>query len=326
MATAPDVSVVCSTFERAHKLPALFAALEAQTLDPERFEVIIVNDGSRDDTATTLEQLARGSKLHIRVVTLETNHGRAEGRNVGWRAARAPVVAFTDDDCAPTSVWLEEGLRALTAAGASVVVGRTDPNPEQLHNMGAFSRTQRVTEASGTRYFHTCNIFYQRDVLERLGGFDRAFRHKGGEDTDLGWRALDAGGAVAFASDAVVLHDVSAGTFRAALKEASMWLDIPRVVHLHPARARKLLVHGLFWKKTHELLILALGGIVLSVVVRNPIPLVGALPWASHRARKWPIVADSPGRFLYLPHAFVLDVVELTAMVRGSLLNRTLVL
>ena len=321
----PAVSVVCSTFQRAQKLAPFFAALEAQTLDPDTFEVVIVDDGSKDDTGAVLEQLAANSKLRTRIVSFDENQGRARGRNAGWRAATAPVVAFTDDDCAPEPQWLEAGLKAVAQTNATVVVGRTDPNPAQLHNTGAFSRTQRVNESSGTRYFHTCNIFYRRDALEELGGFDIGFRFKGGEDTDLGWRLLERGGTVAFADDAVVLHDVSKSSYRAALREAATWLDIPRVTRLHPVKARPMLVHRLFWKKTHELVIVAAGGIVFAALVRNPIPLLAVIPWVNFRLRKWPIVKDAR-RVLFLPHAFLIDVVEVTAMVRGSIINRVLVL
>lgn len=322
--SAPDVSVVCSSYQRAHKLRSLFAGLETQTLPRDRFEVIVVNNGSTDDTAEVLESIVATSPLSVRVVTLDRNAGAGGGRNAGWRAANAPVVAFTDDDCVPEPTWLEAGLEAMAGPDASIVVGRTEPNPEQLHNTGAFSRTQRVTEASGTRYFNTCNIFYRRADLEACGGFDPRFRHKGGEDTDLGWRVLDSGAAAVFAPDAVVLHDVSVGSFRAALREAGTWLDIPLVTRRHPVRARPLLIHRLFWKKTHELVIIAVGGVALAAVLRNPLPLVAAIPWVRFRLRSWPIDKDRP--VAYLPHAFLIDVVEVSAMVRGSIRNRALVL
>ncbi len=325
-AASPAISVVCSTFQRSSKLPALFASLEAQTFDCDRFEFVIVNDGSGDDTAAVLERLLAGSPLRARVVSLEANRGRSGGRNAGWRASAAPIIAFTDDDCVPTPDWLEKGYAAMKEADALIVVGRTEPNPAQAHNDGAFSRTQRVTEASGKRLLHTCNIFYRREDLEAVGGFDEKFNSKGGEDTDLGWRVLDRGVPVTFAADALVWHDVSAGSFRAAMREAATWLDIPRVVAVHPGRARPLLVHRLFWKKTHELVLLVVASVALAVMVRSPLPLVGVVPWVNFRIRKWPIVPDKRGRVAYLPHALLLDLLEVSAMVRGSIRNRTFVL
>jgi GT2 family glycosyltransferase len=325
--SAPEISVVCSTYQRAHRLPGFFAALEAQTFDRDRFEVVVVDNGSTDDTREVLEKVAANSPLNLRVVSLHANRGAGGGRNAGWQAARAPIVAFTDDDCAPAPGWLATGYAVLTQSDAAVVVGRTEPNPAQLHNKGAFSRTQRVTEVSGKRYFQTCNIFYRRDDLVAVGGFDERFATKGGEDTDLGWRVLDHGGRdVAFASDALVLHDVTVGSFRAALREAATWRDIPLVTARHPRRARKLLHHRLFWKPTHQYMIPALGCVALAVLLRRPWPLVGVIPWINFRYRKWPIVPTGAGRIGYLPHAFLIDAVEVATMVRGSIRNRVLVL
>jgi glycosyltransferase involved in cell wall biosynthesis len=324
---APEVSVVCSTYNRGKRLAAMLTALEQQTLGCDRFEVVVVNDGSTDDTQDVLEKWAANSPLSLHIVRNEKNLGRSPGRNIGWRASVAPIVAFTDDDCAPDPDWLRAGLDALASTGAAVIVGRTEPNPQQTDNMGAFSRTQRVGEASGKRYFQTCNIFYRRDDLVALDGFDERYSTKGGEDTDLGWRVLDRGGQVDFAADALVLHDITVGSFGAALKEASMWLDIPRVTKLHKVRAKPLLVHRFFWKKTHELVILAVGGITLAVVVRNPIPLLAVIPWARFRLRKWPIVPGTVWkRASYLPHAFLIDAVEVSSMVRGSIRDRVIVL
>jgi glycosyltransferase involved in cell wall biosynthesis len=324
---APEVSVVCSTYNRGSRLNAMLAALEAQSLGTDAFEVVVVNDGSTDDTQAVLEKWAADSTLDLHVIQNPRNLGRSPGRNIGWRAARAPVIAFTDDDCAPDPDWLRAGLDALAGTGASVIVGRTEPNPAQTANQGPFSRTQRVGEMSGKRYFQTCNIFYRRADLEALDGFDERYSTKGGEDTDLGWRVLDRGGNVEFAENALVLHDITAGSFRAALREASMWLDIPRVTKLHRKRANPLLVHRLFWKKTHELLLVGFGGVALAVIVRNPLPAFALVPWIRFRMRKWPIVPGSAWkRASYLPHAFLIDTVEISSMVRGSIRNRVIVL
>jgi glycosyltransferase involved in cell wall biosynthesis len=325
--TAPEVSVVCSTYNRATRVPALVAALEAQTLAPSRFEVVIVDNGSADDTSEVLAKLASNSPLDIRVERLPVNRGAGGGRNAGWRAAQGRVVAFTDDDCAPQPRWLEEGLARIAATGAGIVVGRTQPNPAQKQNDGPFSRTARVSEESGTRYMPTCNVFYLRADLATVDGFDENFATKGGEDTDLGWRVLDLGRDVAWAEDALVLHDIGVGGFRSAVREAAYWYDIPRVTAKHPVRARPILWHRLFCKQTHELVLLGVAGGVAAVALRNPIPLLASIPWLRYRYRNHPIVKGGrKTRISYLPHAFVIDAVEVAAMIRGSVRNRTFVL
>lgn len=322
-----DVSVVCSSYNRATRLRSLLAGLEAQTLDASRFEVVIVDNGSGDDTQATLREFAASTRLNLRVVTIEQNRGASGGRNAGWRAATADLVAFTDDDCVPAPTWLASGLAVFGDLRPAVLVGRTIPNPAQTHITGPFMRTQTVTEELGKKYMNTCNIFYRRADLEAVDGFDERFETKGGEDTDLGWRVLDRGGAVAFSEDALVLHDVNKGSFKAAVKEAITWRDIPLVAKRHPKRARPLLVHRLFWKKTHEYVLVAFVSVGATVAIRNVIPMVGVLPWVYYRLRKNPLTRSSKvDRFRYLPHAMAIDALEVTTMVRGSVKNRTFVL
>src|SRR5438093_9901845 len=104
-ASTPIVSVVVPTRQRAPLLSRLVAALEVQA-DVGAFEVIVVDDASADGTGTALERLASAASIPVRAVRLAARRGPAGARNVGWRLARAPLVAFTDDDCVPQPGWL----------------------------------------------------------------------------------------------------------------------------------------------------------------------------------------------------------------------------
>src|ERR687884_502693 len=95
----PELSVVVPSHERALRLRWLLNALEEQTFDRDRFEVVVIHD-SRDSTEQLLQEhpLARAGVLRHR--RLEPGTGTpARQRNVGWQTARAPLIAFTDDDC-----------------------------------------------------------------------------------------------------------------------------------------------------------------------------------------------------------------------------------
>ena len=323
MTGRPEVSVVCSTHGRADLLPTLVAALSAQTLPADRFEVVVVDDGSPDGTEAVLERLASQVSFCLRVLRHAANRGAAAGRNTAWRAAVADVVAFTDDDCAPDPGWLQAGLDAIAAGGPEAfVVGRTAPDPEAATLLGRpFSRSLEVVEA---KFYETCNIFYRRADLEALGGLDEGFGT--GEDTDLGLRMIEAGRVAVWAPDAVVHHRVRPPSFRAHRREARRWADLALVVKRHPARRRDLVHRGVFWKRTHPPTVVALLGIAGALAVRSPRPLVVVGWWLWHRVAVEPPCPGPRRRILALPGTFVVDATEVATMVEGSIKHRTVLL
>jgi GT2 family glycosyltransferase len=219
-AVEPAVSVVVPTYSRQARLQRLIEALDHQDLD-DPFEVIVVDDASTDDTADVLARLA-SARPHLRWERQPVNGGPARARNTGWRLARAPLVAFTDDDCVPSPGW----LRALLAraATADIVQGAVEPDPAQLRGAGPFSRTLR---ADGAVFFQTANVLYRRTVLEELDGFDERFPKAAGEDTELAYRAMAVGRRATFAPDALVHHDVSPSDLRAHVRDIGRWVDVP---------------------------------------------------------------------------------------------------
>ena len=210
-------SVVVATHNRASLLSRLVEALEAQ--DVGSFEVMVVDDASTDDTWAELQRLRDSSTLVLRTERLAANAGPATARNVGWRAAGSGQILFTDDDCVPQPGWVSAMVAAL--ADSDLAQGRTEPDPEQRSHHGPFSRTLRVESEEG--YYQTCNMAYRRDVLEQLGGFDERYRLPAGEDTDLAWRAREAGAATTFVGAGLVYHDVRPSSFLVHLKDTWRW-------------------------------------------------------------------------------------------------------
>jgi GT2 family glycosyltransferase len=311
----PRVSVVTATFNRPQRLAALLDSLRAQTIDD--FEVLVVDDASTDATARVLaEQEARGD-LDLRVVRREANGGQAAARNDGWRAARAPLVAFTDDDCTADPGWLEAGLAAIAAAPEGAVVqGRTDPIEDELARFGPYSTTHWIHTAGP--WFETCNIFYPRALLERLGGFDApAFGRWGGEDTDLAWRAIEAGAPVAYAPEARVRHAVHVLGPLGRLRFAARAGQTMRVFARHPELRRRHAIRGLFWKWSHYRLVLLIAALVLPRRLW-PVHLWLAAPYLAHEAPR-------SGKAL-APYVLVHDLVEMGAAARGSVKHGRLVL
>jgi GT2 family glycosyltransferase len=314
------VTVAVSTFGRSPRLRRLIEALEAQTIPRSDFEVVILDDGSPDDTPKVLERLAAGTTMDLRWIRSEENRGQAAGRNTAWRAARAPLIAFTDDDCVPTPEWLESGLKASDDADA-IVVGRTVPNPEQLDRLlRPFART---IEDEGSRFFNTCNIFYPRAALEAAGGFDESFAKEGGEDMDLAQRVLRAGGRAVQSPEALVYHDVHEGSLGGALHDTPRWTGIVKLIERYPD-LRSLLVWNTFWKRSHAPVILGVAGI--AAAKWRPAALALAAPWLYHRLKIDPFCPGTKRRVAALPGGFILDVAEVATMIRGSIRYRTFVL
>lgn len=309
MSVSPAITVVVCTRDRAPRLARLLASLRAQTLDSQRFEVVVVDDGSRDDTPALLQRQLASDALKLRVLD-GRQAGIAEARNVGWHAAAAPIVAFTDDDCEVSPVWLSEGLRACERWPDAIIQGRTLPMPGELERRGIFSRTQEVQRLGP--FFQTCNIFYPIWVLEQLGGFAREFR-RAGEDTDLAWRALERRICARFAPTALAWHAVEdlgpIGHLRLTLR----WSDAVANLARHPKLARELLVHRVFWKRSHALLFQAVLGALLALRLK-PAALL-ACPYLLHALTRCRAVGASPALVTYV---LVHDLLESYAAIRGG--------
>ncbi len=253
-----ELAVVVATHNRRERLVALLDGLAAQTIGPERFEVVVVDDGSSDGSASVLAAESERNRLTLKVIGRPWPGGPARARDEGWRASDASLVAFTDDDCVPEPEWLEAGLAAAEANPGAIVQGRTRPAPAELDRMGPFSRTIDVPDLDPA--FQTCNVFYPREVLERVDGFDiDGFdRAPGGEDSDLAWRAIESGATTAFARDAVVQHAVSDLGPIGKLRVAARWTTPMLSYARHPELRKAHFEVGIFWKGTHYHLVRAL--------------------------------------------------------------------
>jgi hypothetical protein len=322
MSPAPKVSVCVSTRDRAGLLPRLFDALGRQTL--QEFELVIVDDGSRDSTPAVLTELADRAGFPTRVLRNGDSQGQAAGRNRAWRAATAAVIAFTDDDCLPAPDWLACGLRTVSRESHVVAAGSVRVHPEQVARFGPFSYAPLV-DSSNAFWFATANAFYRRDDLQAAGGFDETLP-RAAEDTELAWRVITAGARPVFAEDAVVYHDVREfGAWR-SIRQQQSWADVAAIFKSTPAARTRLLYLGVFWKRQHAHALLMLAGLLAA---RSGAPWRGlalAGPWLHDRLCAHPRAIDLPDRWATLPGVLLMDLAEIAAMVRGSWRHRAPVL
>jgi GT2 family glycosyltransferase len=311
-----QISVCVSTRGRARLLPRLIDALECQTLDRSKFEVVITDDGSSDETWEVLRNLASRTSFLMRTARNEVPGGPGAGRNRAWQAARAPLVAFTDDDCVPTPTWLEAHLFALRRS--DITQGAVKGDPSQIGNLGPFSRVVGVPDENGL--YETCNVCYRREWLVKLGGFDTRFR-RSGEDADLAWRAKELGASTTFVEDALVHHDVESSSWRRALRDTLRWTGVVLLVDRHP-HLRSRFGEGATWRRAHlpaALAGLGMFGAALALVGHRPVLVyaatVAAAPYVRHRLFVEPISEPRVSRFRLLLPQLILDLSELGVIV-----------
>jgi GT2 family glycosyltransferase len=311
----PEIAVVIPTRGREARLAFALESLVGQ-LEPERFEVVVVRDA--DASRPWAEQPA---ELDVRYLTRPGTAGPTAKRNVGWRATEAPLVAFTDDDCRAAPGWLET-LVAAAEGESTFLQGRTAPDPKEAHLLHGLARSVEVARPTG--WFETCNMAYPRQLLERLGGFDEAFDF-GGEDTDLAWRAIEAGANPVFVSEALVWHAVMSRSIGRAMAEARRWNGTPAVIARHPG-LHDSLYRRHFWSPEHLGIAVAGAGLALAGRSRS-LALLATLPYLSMRLNwRQPHPRRIARGLVTLPLFAAIDATEVAARLPSAIRHRVAVL
>lgn len=231
----PMVSVVVPTYKRPDLLRRCVEALLRQDLPPEDYEIIVADDAADPATRGAIELMASQAPENLRYVAVQGRHGPAAARNTGWRAARAPIIAFTDDDCLPDPGWLREGLAAFEDGVAAVRGRLVMPLPRVP--------TDYELNAAGlmTAQFVTANCFCRRSTLEEIGGFDENFRRAWREDSDLHFRLLDRGARIVRRDSAKVVHPVRSASWGVSLRQQRNNLFEALLYKKHPFHYRRSL-------------------------------------------------------------------------------------
>lgn len=237
-------------------------------------------------------------------------------RNTGWRRAKGELVCFLDDDVVVDPGWGQAMLAAHAASPDAILQGRTQPHPAEAPQQDAFSRSREVTGLDWN--YPTCNIAYPRALLESLGGFDEAYRYASAEDTDLGWRAREAGARTEFVDAARAWHAVHRVGVVGLVRRMRIKADVARLTRRHPG-VRHHYYRGIFWKRSHALLPLAVAGLALAPRTRAATLLL-ALPYARMYRDQHGSYA---GTVASLPGHAAVDGAEIAAVAAGAIRFRT---
>lgn len=211
---SPRLSVLVPTYGRPDLLAQLLGCLRVQTLDPARFEVIVVDDGSPEPIVVD----ERAWPFAVRLFR-QANAGPASARNTGLEHCRAPLTLILNDDALPAPDLLSKHLEIHAQAEAKVaVLGTFRFNSRALQSpftqilagtdlLFAFPRL-RHGEYHDWTYFWTCNISMSTGDLRAVGGFDaERFDKAIVEDVELGYRLQQVGYRVLYREDARCEHD-----------------------------------------------------------------------------------------------------------------------
>jgi len=204
------ISIIVPAFNAQQTLIGLLESIFNQTY--KDFELIIVDDGSTDTTATI------ANSANCKLIRLQENHGPAYCRNLGVRSASGDILAFTDSDCKINPEWLANINRHFSGNDFQALMGKLILLPSSalgnsISALGypaggsvGFDKIWKVDEKGFTKSLSTCNCAVTKDTFDRIGGFDEAFPYPGGEDSLLAYRLNQSGYKIKYCKDVIAYH------------------------------------------------------------------------------------------------------------------------
>jgi glycosyltransferase involved in cell wall biosynthesis len=196
------VSVVIPAYNAESTIGQAVEHSLSQTREPLEVEVIVVDDGSKDDTAKVAQSAGA-------TVIRQENAGPAAARNRGWESATGQVICFTDADCVPSADWIENLLAGFSEEQVGAVAGSYDianTNSWLAHWVHQEIMERHKRMGPFVRAFGSYNVAIPHYVLQATGGFDADYRQASGEDNDLSYRITRMGWRLAFRPLAKVAH------------------------------------------------------------------------------------------------------------------------
>lgn len=212
----PFVSVIIPVYNDALRIVKAIEALQGQSFPADRYEVIVVDNGSTDATKEVV------AKYPVRLFEETETQSPYAARNKGISEAQGEVLAFTDSDCVPQPNWIEAGVAALESSGVGLVGGhirfRLSPRASCAEYYDAICNVRMKENIESRGVCYTGNLFVRKEVVADIGAFPQYLRSGG--DVYFTSRASAAGYKIVFATDAVVEYPARQllGLLRKALR------------------------------------------------------------------------------------------------------------
>ena len=302
----PRVSVVVCAYNAADTLEDCLSSLEQLTY-PD-YEIILVNDGSRDRTG----EIGRGHP-GVRVIDIP-NGGLSAARNVGLSEASGEIVAYTDADVRVDRDWLTYLVQPfltsdVVGSGGPNVVPPDDPPMAQSIARAPGGPTHVLLDDRIAEHVPGCNMAFRREALLAIGGFNAVYL-RAGDDVDVCWRLQARGWKIGFASAALVWHHHRASVSaywrqQVGYGEGETWL----MAH-HP---EKFLDGRMLWRGR----------------IYSPLPFVRSLWGTRINAGVWGTAAfpsvyrTDVHPFAFLPHSIRWQVLSFISVIAGLAITAT---
>ena len=215
----PDTSIVIATYRNPRILKNVLNAM--LKIDyPSKFEIIVVDDGSKDQTAEMMKK-EFGREKRIRFEGFEKNQGVCKARNTGIEMARFPIIVNMDHDCVPEKKWLKELVKPFA-----------DPKVGVVSSFGDYGGTSTA---------------FRKELLELVGGYDESYRYYR-EDSDLTFSVMDLGYKYKRLQEPMYFHDHTeikpqgvVGLLKYVFKRLRYHQNDVLLFKKHPKLARKFL-------------------------------------------------------------------------------------
>lgn len=223
-----DITVQICSHNRKDTLKVVLQSLSDQTIPSDRFEVVLVDDGSTDGTAQMISDLQL--PYHLTFLRHETNRGLAAARNTGLKSCRGRVILIIDDDVIADPDLLRQHLLTHACFEKCVCNGWVNHvtearRPEKPHfTMADISSS----------FFWTSNVSVKREHLLEIGGFDEDFKEYGWEDQEVGLRLMALGLEKHNNYKAIGFH----------IKKPALRKDLPRMIRQARAKGRTAVLYA----------------------------------------------------------------------------------
>jgi glycosyltransferase involved in cell wall biosynthesis len=207
-------SIIIPTYNRCLTLAKTLSSIEAQTFPKEDFEVLVIDDGSVDETKSVIEDFKRASGLNIKYFS-QNHRGPGQARNLGIDNSQGEIILFAGDDIIFDKNLLANHNKAHMKMPNAAVLGMVfwdesievndfmkyiSPNGPQFH----FDTIKNIGDA-GWDHFYTCNISFPRKIIGDLR-FDPRYIYAAFEDIDFGLSLSKRGVKIFFNKEAIVYH------------------------------------------------------------------------------------------------------------------------